>query len=120
MRVVDGALGGGFPGFVGFGVVGEQADDVDGFQVLEFLSFKIDELATEDEVGQLVFRGRHFRGVSFAKHDLDHDSAQACKPGQCHVRDEAEKKGNADVAVGAEAAEAIGGVIDVERHNLPG
>src|SRR6478752_10078738 len=36
-----------------------------------------------------------------------------------HSGDEADEDGSADVPVGAEAAEAVGGIVDVERRHLP-
>ncbi len=48
--IVDGALGGGAPGFFGAFVIGEDADDVDRFQIVEIQRHRIGDATPEHEV----------------------------------------------------------------------
>ena len=53
MGVIDGLLGFCFPGSIGGGVVGINADDVELVEIPEFDTVQIGELAAEDEMQQL-------------------------------------------------------------------
>src|SRR6185295_7432199 len=52
--IVHTTLRRGFPGFVGFRIVGVDADDVEGVRVDEFGAVQSLQLAAEDEVEQLL------------------------------------------------------------------
>src|SRR6476469_6395355 len=54
LGVVDGALGGGFPGSLGFGIARENADDIELRHILELVLVESDELAAEHEVEKLL------------------------------------------------------------------
>ena len=53
MGVIDGLLGFCFPGSIGGGVVGINADDVELVEIPEFDTVQIGELAAEHEMQQL-------------------------------------------------------------------
>ncbi len=53
MGIVDGALCLGLPGVICRGVIGEYADDLDIFDILEHVLGRIDQLSAKDEVKAL-------------------------------------------------------------------
>ena len=57
MRVVDRALGVGLPRVIGAGIIGEHADDVDVFDILERVLGRVDQLAAKDKVQALGHEG---------------------------------------------------------------
>ncbi len=70
LGVVDGALGGAAPGFLGFGIAVEQADEVDGIEIGEVEAAGIADAAAEDEM-----KLAHARPAS--------TKIRRCEPGIC-------------------------------------
>ena len=50
MSVIDGLLCPGLPGDIGAGIVRKHTDDVDLFEILEFIAAKLGQFAAKDEM----------------------------------------------------------------------
>jgi hypothetical protein len=61
-RIIDGALGGAFPGYVSAFIVGVDPDDIETFEVTEFVAVEGLQLAAENKMQKLGLGIRHGGG----------------------------------------------------------